>query len=170
MESTLRIREVQTSVSPSKHLISTGVWNSVLIVAGENMDFDLVSSTLNMQPSVALRKEQFSVPTLSDGVFRHFDARIAQDNWRKYLTTNQSKQPIEVQLGFWSSILHPVRNGIDQLIKLGYWCVIDCSAHETRPNVGSVQFRLSPETRSKLAMIPVDIDFTTLSNFQPNIP
>ena len=140
------------------------MWNSVLIVAGENMDFDLVSSMLNMQPSVALRKEQFSVPTLSDGVFRHFDVRLAQDNWRKFLTTNQYKQSIETQLGFWISMLYPVRNALDQLTKLGYWCVIDCSSRESRPLVGSVQFRLSPDTRLKLAKIPLDIDFTFLSS------
>ena len=106
-----------------------------------------------------VRAGEIPIPTLAQGVYRYFDPRHAQDRWSKSLSGRQYEQPLEEQFEYWVGLLNPARAALEELKRMDYWAVLDCSVFQPYLPVGSVQFRLSHGLRLKLSKLQLDIDF-----------
>lgn len=143
----------------TKAFLEPDNWNSIFIVSKRDMDFDMVSTLLKMQPTVTMRQEEISIPTV-EGARRVFDKRIVSDNWRRHLTGNQSRQPIERQISYWVELLYPVRAGLQHLASSGYCVVLDCTVMPSDEQIGSVQIKFDSVLLSKIAKLCVEVHFT----------
>jgi len=58
---------------------------TILIICGEALDFDLITSRLGIKSAAKVRQGEIPIPTIAEGQTRLFDPRMRLDNWKKGL-------------------------------------------------------------------------------------
>ncbi len=132
----------------------------MLIICGEALDFDLITSRLGIKNAATVRQGEIPIPTIAEGQTRLFDPRMRLDNWKKGLRGKSNQQSLEQQLEIWVSQLHPVRSAFAEFKALGYWSVLDCEIWPSRFHYGSVQYQIKAELLQKVARLGIDINLT----------
>lgn len=131
-----------------------------LIVCRKDIDADLITEKVKRVPVAVTLTGEMVIPSIENGARRDFDPRHNLDHCTFSLSSKQYKFGVAEQMKFWLEILVPVKSGIQELQKLGYWIVIDCGISSINRQLPSIQFRLSKEIQIKLSNLNIDIDFT----------
>lgn len=132
----------------------------MLMICGESLDFDLITSRLRIKGASSWRSGEMQIPTVEQGATRQFDPRMFLDRWAKGLRGKACQQDLEQQIEVWVSQLYPVRSAFAEFKTLGYWSVLDCVGTAGNFHYGSVQYRLRAELLEKVTRLGIDIDFT----------
>ena len=133
---------------------------TILIICGEALDFDLITSRLGIKNAATVRQGEIPIPTIAEGQTRLFEPRMRLDNWKKGLRGKAHQQNLEQQLEIWVSQLYPVRSAFTEFKAMGYWSVLDCEIWPSRFHYGSVQYQIKAELLQKIARLGIDINFT----------
>jgi len=133
---------------------------TILIVCGEALDFELITSRLGIKNAATVRQGEIPIPTIAEGQTRLFDPRMRLDNWKKGLRGKAYRQNLEQQLEIWVSQLYPVRSAFTEFKAMGYWSVLDCEILPSRFHYGSVQYQIKTELLQKVARLGIDTNFT----------
>jgi hypothetical protein len=132
------------------------VYSATLMILGNDLDPDLVSRSLGLNPDKAWRKGERKFFKKDDGTTRYFDSYYQGGGWKCFTNKNWLCQSLEEELEAWSEILSAREQAIIDLQGLGYNFTLDCCVVST----GSEVIRLWPELQRALGNLNVEIDIT----------
>jgi hypothetical protein len=101
------------------------VSSATLIVLGDALDPDVVSTELLLSPSRSWRKGEQKEFTRHDGSRRVFDSRHEWGGWKLFMDPRYKNDPLETQLQFWCEALQGKSDVIAKLKSSGLRCILD---------------------------------------------
>jgi hypothetical protein len=95
-----------------------------LILIGEDLDPDIVSSALELAPSQCWRRGEKSL-RLADGTTQVRESEYEWGGWKLFVAVEHKDGPIESQLQYWVELLQPRIATLKRLRLLGHECALD---------------------------------------------
>ena len=116
-----------------------------LIFCRETVDPDLVTRTLDLQPTLSYKTGDIVA-------VGNIQRPSSVGMWKLRLPDSQFAESVEEQLGRWVTLLHAKREHVAHLRRLGYSPYLDCKAEK-----GSLALCVEPDVLAGLGVLGVSL-------------
>lgn len=123
----------------------------VLYLVGEDLDPDVVSEALGLEPSDSWKRGEQRIITRIDGSVKQLDIIHKQGGWKVRMPEKYKDEPLYMQLALWRNRLRKRREAIWSMRERGWIAELVCY-------VGSVEALVLPNYQMReLADLGVDL-------------
>lgn len=128
------------------------------MILGTDLDPDLVTTRLNLEPDQSWRRGARKFIKRQDGSKRYFRSKHEWGGWKKFISEELKNKELPEQITYWIKTLQASSEGMRQLHEAGCHIALSCFVTPHGEDGGTASIIITPTLMEAAAELGLDLE------------